>query len=74
MSFRVYMGPPGSEAVPALEKERWLHKEFAQLDEALAWARHINDGGLVALLIEGDDGTSLTKTEIVTALRRPEGN
>jgi len=72
MSFRVYMGPPGSEAVPPAEKERWLYKEFALLDEAFAWARHINGEGLVALLIEGDDGTRLTKSEIVAALRHPD--
>jgi hypothetical protein len=38
----------------------------------LGWARHVNDGGRVALLIEGDDGTQLTKKEISAALRHPE--
>ena len=38
----------------------------------MSWARHINDGGRVALLIEGDDGTRLTKQQIVTALRSPD--
>ena len=72
MTYRVYSGPPGTEAVPPLEKERWLYKEFGLLDEALGWARHVNDGGRVTLLIEGDDGTRLTKTEIVAMLRHPE--
>ena len=72
MTYRVYSGPPGSEAVPAMEKERWLYKEFGLLDEALGWARHVNDGGRVTLLIEGDDGTRLTKTEISAALAHPE--
>ena len=72
MTYRVYSGPPGSEAVPPMEKERWLYKEFGLLDEALGWARHVNDGGRVTLLIEGDDGTRLTKTEISAALRHPE--
>jgi branched-chain amino acid transport system ATP-binding protein len=27
----------------------------------MSWARHINDSGRVALLVEGDDGTRLTK-------------
>ena len=58
MTYRVYSGPPGTEAVPPMEKERWLYKEFGLLDEALGWARHVNDGGRVALLIEGDDGTN----------------
>jgi hypothetical protein len=72
MTYRVYSGPPGSEAVPPLEKERWLYKEFGLLDEALGWARHVNGGGRVALLIEGDDGTQLTKREITAALRHSE--
>ena len=74
MTYRVYSGPPGSEAVPPMEKERWLYKEFGLLDEALGWARHVNDGGRVTLLIEGDDGTHLTKTEITAALTHPEGH
>ena len=72
MTYRVYSGPPGTEAVPPMEKERWLYKEFGLLDEALGWARHVNDGGRVALLIEGDDGTQLSKREISAALRHPE--
>jgi hypothetical protein len=57
-----------------MEKERWLYKEFGLLDDALSWARHVNDGGRVALLIEGDDGTQFTKQEISAALRHPEGS
>lgn len=72
MTYRVYSGPPGTEKVPPLEKQRWLYKEFGLLDEALGWARHVNDGGRVALLIEGDDGTQMTKTDISAALRHPE--
>ena len=70
--YRVYSGPRGSEAVPAIEKSRWLFKEFGALDDALGWARHVNDGGRVALLIEGDDGTCLTKSEIATTLQHSE--
>jgi hypothetical protein len=51
-----------------MEREHWLYKEFGLLDEALGWARHLNDGGRVALLIEGDDGTRLTKSQITAAL------
>jgi hypothetical protein len=72
MAYRVYSGPPGAEAIPPLERERWLYKEFGLLDEALGWARHVNQGGRVTLLIEGDDGTHLTKTEISAALNHPE--
>jgi hypothetical protein len=72
MAYRVYSGPPGTEAVPPLEKERWLYKEFGLLDEALGWARHVNDGGRVTLLIEGDDGTTLGKSEITSALAHAE--
>ena len=59
-------------AIPPLEKDRQLYKEFHMLDEAMSWARHINDGGRVTLLIEGDDGTRFTKQQIVTALINPE--
>jgi len=68
MTYRVYSGPRGSQSISPVEKDRHLYKEFGLLDEAIGWARHINDGGRVALLIEGDDGTRLTKQQIVTAL------
>ncbi|HTC04802.1 MAG TPA: hypothetical protein VK749_15465 [Xanthobacteraceae bacterium] len=72
MTYRVYSGPRGSETILPAEKDRHLYKEFSGLDEAMSWARHINKGGRVALLIEGDDGTRLTKQQIVTALKNPE--
>ena len=72
MTFRVYSGPRGSQSISPLEKDRHLYKEFSLLDEAMNWARHINDSGRVALLIEGDDGTRLTKQKIVTALKSPD--
>jgi hypothetical protein len=49
-----------------------LYKEFSVLDEAMSWARHLNKSGRVALLIEGDDGTRLTRQQIATALKSPE--
>jgi hypothetical protein len=70
--YRAYSGPPGSSAVAPLEKDRLLYKEFDPLDDAFGWARHVNEGGRVTLLIEGDDGTHLTKQEIAAALRHPE--
>lgn len=72
MTFRVYSGPRGSQSISPLDKDKHLFKEFATLDEAMSWARHINNGGRVALLIEGDDGTRLTKQQIVTALKSPD--
>ncbi|MGB7035328.1 MAG: hypothetical protein WBD71_07355 [Xanthobacteraceae bacterium] len=72
MTYRVYSGPRGSESISPLDKDKHLFKEFGSLDEAMGWARHINKGGRVALLIEGDDGTRLTKQQIVTALKNPE--
>jgi hypothetical protein len=72
MTYRVYSGPRGSESVPPLERDSWPYKEFGLLDEALAWARHVNKGDRVVLLIVGDDGTHLTKTEIAAALWHPE--
>jgi hypothetical protein len=72
MTYRVYSGPRGSQAISPLEKDRHLFKEFSAFDEAISWARHINNGGRVALLIEGDDGTRLTKQQIATALKNPD--
>jgi hypothetical protein len=72
MTYRTYSGPRGSETISPLDKDRLLYKEFDNLDSALAWARHVNAGGRVALLIEGDDGTRLSKQEIASALRHVE--
>jgi hypothetical protein len=55
-----------------LDKSRLLYKEFDTLDAAMGWARHLDVGGRVALLIEGDDGTSLSKQEIAAALKHSE--
>jgi len=72
MRYRVFSGPPGTGALSPLEKERMLFKEFDTLDGALAWARHLSESGRVALSIDGDDGTFLSKQEIAAALRHPE--
>jgi hypothetical protein len=72
MTYRAYSGPQGSEAISPLEKDRLLYKEFDRLDDAMAWARHINAGGRVALLIEGDDGTHLGRREIAAALHHAD--
>jgi hypothetical protein len=72
MTYRVYSGPRGSESISPLEKDRHLYKEFSAFDEAMNWAGHINKSGRVALLVEGDDGTRLTKQQIVTALKNPD--
>ena len=74
MTYRVYSGPRGSESISPLDKDRQLYKEFSGLDEAMSWARHINKASRVALLVEGDDGTRLTKQEIATALMSPEAD
>ena len=38
------------------------------LDDALSWARHLEESGRIPLLIEGDDGTRLDRRAIVDAL------
>jgi hypothetical protein len=73
MQYRVYSGPSGKDSISPLEKEQLLFKEFGMLDDAFAWAQHVGTTGRVALLIEGDDGTHLTKHEIASALRHREG-
>ena len=69
MHYRVYSGPKGSADVAPLAKEQMLFKEFAALDEALSWARHLEQGGRIPLLLEGDDGTRMDRRAIVDALR-----
>lgn len=69
MRFRVYSGPRGSENVSATAKQQMLFKELGSLDEALSWARHVEQGGRVPLLIEGDDGTHMDRRAIGDALR-----
>ncbi|MFL6948809.1 MAG: hypothetical protein ACJ8FU_11495 [Xanthobacteraceae bacterium] len=68
MTYKVFTGAPGSESISPLEKDRWLFKEFADLDEAFAFAQNVKKKGAVPLLIEGDDGTHLNKYEIADAL------
>jgi hypothetical protein len=67
MQYRVYSGPKGFEISP-IAKEQMLFKEFAALDDALSWARHVEQGGRVPLLIEGDDGTQMDRRAIADAL------
>jgi hypothetical protein len=69
MRFRVYSGPIGSQDMSPLAKEQMLFKEFISLDEALSWARHVEQSGRMPLLIEGDDGTKMDKRAIADALR-----
>jgi hypothetical protein len=71
MRYRVYVGSRGSEAISPLQKDQFLFKEFTTLDDAFGWARHVNGSGRVTLLIDGDDGTNLTKHEIAAALQNP---
>jgi hypothetical protein len=69
MRYRVYSGPKGSEDVSPMTKDRLLFKEFASMDEALSWARHLERSGRVPLLIEGDDGTRMDRRSIINSLR-----
>ena len=72
MTYRVYSGPPGLQELHPLEKNRWLYREFGFLDDALDWARYVNQDGHVTLLIEGDDGTRLDKCAIAATLKHTE--
>jgi hypothetical protein len=69
MRYRVYSGPKGSEDVSPMSKDQLLFKECSSIDDALSWARHVERGGRVPLLIEGDDGTRMDRRAIVNSLR-----
>ena len=72
MRSRVFIGLRGTEQIAPLEKDQFLFKEFDSLDEAFAWARHVNNSGRVTLLIDGDDGTHMSKHEITAALHNAD--
>ncbi len=69
MAFRVYSGPRGTDMFAPIDKDRMLFKQFNGLDDALAWARHVSADGRVVLLIDGDDGTQLSREAIAAALQ-----
>ena len=68
MTFKVYSGPAGTDAVAPINKDRMLFKEFSNFDDALSWASHIQDTGRVAVLIEDESGRTFNKREIAAAL------
>src|ERR1035438_3919860 len=69
IQYRVYSGPKGSGEISPIAKEQMLFKEFTALDDALSWARYVEQGGRVPLLIEGDDGTRMDRRAVADALR-----
>lgn len=69
MAYRVYSGPKGSADISPLEKSHMLYKELPVLDDALSWARHLEQTGRAPLLIEGDDGVRMNRRAIIDALR-----
>jgi hypothetical protein len=68
MTFKVYSGPAGTDAVAPINKDRMLFKEFPSFDGALSWAGHVQDTGRVAFLIEDESGRTFNKREIAAAL------
>lgn len=69
MRYRVYSGPKGSDEISPITKDKMLFKEFASMDQALSWSRHVEEEGRTPLLIEGDDGTRMDRRAIADALR-----
>lgn len=68
MPFKVYSGTPGAAFLRSVERHRGLYQEFGLLDEALDWARHLEERGRVPLLIENERGVRLTRPEIDAAI------
>jgi hypothetical protein len=69
MLYRLYSGPRGAEPIRAIDKHAMLFKSFTSFDEALGFADHLDRAGQVALLIEGDDGSSFDRREIAALLQ-----
>jgi hypothetical protein len=74
MAYRLYSGPSGTPDLPPLDETTALYKEFTRLDEALSFARHLQKNNRVPLIIEGDDGTRLSRREIAAALVHAEAD
>ncbi|MEJ2626079.1 MAG: hypothetical protein P8Z80_16590 [Pseudolabrys sp.] len=68
MHYRVYSGPRGSDDISPLAEGKMLFKEFATVDQALAWSCHVEGGGRTPILIEGDDVTWMDRRAIADAL------
>jgi hypothetical protein len=68
MTFKVYSGPAGTDAVAPIHKDRMLFKEFPAFDDALSWASHIRDTGRIPVLIEDETGRTFDKRAIAAAL------
>jgi hypothetical protein len=68
MTYKVYSGPLGTDAVAPIHKDRMRFKEFPTFDDALSWASHIGDTGRIAVLIEDETGRTLDKRAIAAAL------
>jgi hypothetical protein len=68
MTFKVYRHPAGTDAVAPIDKDRMLFKELPSLDDALSWARHMQNTGRTAVLIEDESGQTFDKREIAAAL------
>jgi hypothetical protein len=69
MHYRVYSGRKGSDDISPFEISQLIFKEFADLDDALSWARHLEGTGRIPLLIEGDDGPRTNRRAIAAAVR-----
>ena len=72
MRYRVYSGPRRIGRTCRLfakQPQTAVQGIRRSLDDALSWARHLEQGGRSPLLIEGDDGTRLDRRAIVNALR-----
>ena len=68
--YRAYYGAAGCGPVPPLEKGRWPFREFTNLDDALFWAREAIKRGTTVTMIQGDDGTWLSRNEIASSVRQ----
>ena len=68
MGYRVYSGELGARVLSPRDKSRPPYTEFESADDALLWAQRLRAHGRVALLVIGDDGTSLDKQDMADAL------
>lgn len=69
IAYRVYSAPKGVDDFSLIARRRTLFKQFETFDDALAWARNVDQAGDVPLIIDGDDGTYVDRVELAAMLR-----
>ena len=70
MNYKVLCSPTISESEFAAIKTRIFPRIYDDRDDALAWCRDVTRTGNIAWSIEGDDGSYLTRWQIIEEIKK----